>query len=619
MDRDIFNRVGYRWRLMKMSLMRFNHRFVSVLFPVGAVLDVMGVVAALCCIVSMMLYVGFEHIPSDLLLLKRLIRVAQLILYIGILFRILFRSRHGRRTALQWVVDGLMLLTAVPMVYPEPVHPWIRWLADVVYNHRVDYVIVACYSVIELSYAVMRLPGRRTNPTLMLSASFLIFIIIGALVLMFPKCSYGGIGFIDSLFVSTSAVCITGLTTVDVATTFTPLGLAVLAVLIETGALGVMTFTCFFAVFFTGNTSVYSQLVIRDIIYAKSMANLLPTLMYIFVTTLVVQAIGAVAIFICVPDALMMSFGDKVVFAVFHSISAFCNAGFSNLPGGLANSVLLNSDQSIYWVFSVLIVAGAIGFPIIVNFKDAVTVRFVCIGKRLGHSRWAVEENPKVHLVDMNTKIVIAAFFILFFVGAVMFFIAENDNSLVGMDLWTKVSQSVFNSVTPRSAGFSSVNPAGFLPVTLVMVMFLMWVGGGAQSTAGGVKVNTLAAICLNLHSIVTGRERVTAFRRTVALPSIRRANAVVAVSILSYLLFSLTVLWLEPELSTRDLLFETCSALFTVGSSLGVTPHLGTTTKIVLCAAMFLGRVGIISMLSGVVGRRGPCPRYPDENIIIN
>lgn len=320
-----------------------------------------------------------------------------------------------------------------------------------------------------------------------------------------------------------------------------------------------------------------------------------------------------------VPDALGYDTGEKIVFAAFHSISAFCNAGFSTLPGGLSNPALMTGNQSIYWVFSSLIVAGAIGFPSLVNFKDAILIKIHNMKAWLFNRSRFGGYRRQVHLVDVNTKIVLTTFSLLFVFGAVMFFILEYNNTLAGMTLWQKVTQSVFNSVTPRSAGFSSVSPAQFMPVTLMIVMFLMWVGGSAQSTAGGVKVNTLAVIWLNLRSIVTGQRRVTAFKRTLAVPSIRRANAVVSISIFTYVLLSVTILIIEPELRPRDLLFECASALFTVGSSLGVTASLSTASKIILCAAMFMGRVGIISLLSGIAGTHRMRPHYPTDNIIIN
>lgn len=604
-----------------MALTGFTRRFATVLRRTGVWLGALALVAAAVCVVSMLLYVGFDHDPADIKLLGRLIKGGQAVFLINIVFNIVFAAdrSYRRRTPVQWGFDLAMLLTVLPLFYPEPAHPWIPWLANILYNRGFLFLVIASYSVVQLSFGVMKLPGKRTNPSLMLSASFLLFIIIGSLLLMLPKSTYNGLSFVNSLFVSTSAVCITGLTTVDIYSTFTPMGLLILGILIEIGALGVMSFTCFFAVFFSGSQSIYSQLVIGDMIYSKSLSNLFPTLIYIMVTTLCVQAVGTVALFMTVPDALGYDTGEKIVFAAFHSISAFCNAGFSTLPGGLSNPALMTGNQSIYWVFSALIVAGAIGFPSLVNFKDAILIKIHNLKAWLFNRSRFGGYRRQVHLVDVNTKIVLTTFSLLFVFGAVMFFILEYNNTLAGMTLWQKVTQSVFNSVTPRSAGFSSVSPAQFMPVTLMIVMFLMWVGGSAQSTAGGVKVNTLAVIWLNLRSIVTGQRRVTAFKRTLAVPSIRRANAVVSISIFTYVLLSVTILIIEPGLSPRDLLFECASALFTVGSSLGVTASLSTASKIILCAAMFMGRVGVISLLSGIASTHKARPHYPTDNIIIN
>ncbi|MDE7443734.1 MAG: potassium transporter, partial [Muribaculaceae bacterium] len=237
--------------------------------------------------------------------------------------------------------------------------------------------------------------------------------------------------------------------------------------------------------------------------------------------------------------------------------------------------------------------------------------------KRL-HNRKPQEQT--VHFYTMNSKVVIVTWSLLFIVATIMFWLLENNNSLVGMDTWDKLVQSMFNAVTPRSAGFSSINPAGFLNVTIVMILFLMWIGGASQSTAGGVKVNTLALIWLNMKSTVTGRPNTSVFHRTISVASIRRANTVIAISLFSYTAYSIVLLWMEPSLPARQLLFESCSALFTVGSSLGATPLLGTPAKILLITAMFLGRVGIISLLSGIVGNNNPpAVRYPADDIIIN
>lgn len=589
----------------------FGKRFVMVLRPIGTTLEVLTVISALMALVSMILYIGFDHTVSDYRYLLRMVRVAHGVFIANILYSLVFGRtiNPGRRhTAMEWIVDILMLLTVLPVIYPHPDHPWIPWLEKLLYSHRFLFTAIGCYSVVQVSNAIMRLPGKHTNPTLMLAVSFLVFIFAGALILMLPRCTVGGISFIDSLFVATSAVSITGLTPVDIPATLTPMGTWVLGILIETGALGVITFTCFFATFYSGNSSIYSQLIVRDMIYSKSMRALFPTLLYVLVTTVVVQVIGAVALFFTIPGTLAMTVDDKIAFAAFHSVSAFCNAGFSTLPGGLSNTALMQSNQAIYWVFSAIIIAGAIGFPILVNFKDA----WLQLFRRHNGPR-------RFHLIDMNSKIVLTTFFVLFALGALMFFLLERRGSMAGMTLWQQLSQSVFNSVTPRSAGFSSIAPSLFSAPTLLMVMFLMWVGGSAQSTAGGVKVNTLAAMMLNLRGIVTGRPRVTAFGRTISLGSIRRANATVAISLVAYIVLSLTLLILEPGLSPRKLLFEALSALFTVGSSLGVTESLSAASKSVLCAAMLLGRVGIISLASGLFHTNRVQPHYPSGNIIIN
>lgn len=461
----------------------------------------------------------------------------------------------------------------------------------------------------------MRIIGRRTNPALLLSSSFIIFILIGSFMLMLPKCTITPISYVDSLFVSTSAVCITGLTSVDIPTTFTPLGLLVIAVLIQIGGLGVITFTSFFAIFFSGAPSIYSQLLIRDMVYSKTINNLIPTLLYILTFTIIIELIGATAIYFTIPDALDMTVSDKIIFSGFHSLSSFCNAGFSCLPDGLSNQALLNGNQSIYLVTSLLIFAGAIGFPILVNFKD-ILVNWV---KRilLHHGRYEVR---LIHSYDLNTKLVLITTLSILAIGTVCFFLLEYNNTLAGMPFSKKVIQSLFNSLIPRSAGFSSVNPSMFLPVTMLLIIVQMWIGGASQSLAGGIKVNTFAAVLLNVRAVIRGQSAATAFNRRISVGSIRRANTVLAMAIASFLMYATSILLLEPQLSSRDILFEVSSALFTVGSSLGITDQLCPLSKIILSTAMFVGRVGILSLLIGFASSsRDKSVHYPADNIIIS
>ncbi len=612
-------KLKQRWHIAKHAYLRFTCRFTSAIRAISNVTGAAAFVASVVCIVGLIIYFGFEHTPAENRFLGRLLRVSQIVFLINIIYNLVFNFRQtiNRTRIIKWVVDIGVLATLLPLVYPHPENPWIPFLEKLLYSNAFLFPVLAAYSAVDVSYGVVKMLGKRTNPSLILSVSFLLFIIVGAFLLMMPKCTVQGISFVDSLFLATSAVCITGLTTVDVSQTFTPTGLIVLAVLIQTGGLGVMTFTSFFALFFSGDTSIYSQLMVKDMIYSKTINALLPTLLYILGFTLVIEAFGAVAIFLCVHGTLGMTTEQEAVFSAFHSLSAFCNAGFSNIEGGLSNPLLLHSDQSVYLVASSLILAGGIGFPILVNFKTAIGHRCSRLWQRLTRTGG---RKKQAHIYDLNTKIVLVTTAFVTIASTLLFLLFEYDNALAGMTLRDKIIQSVFNSFVPRSSGFSSVNPAGFLNITLIMFVVLMWIGGASQSTAGGIKVNTLAAMILNLKAVVLGRDRVTAFRRTISVPSLRRAHAVIGLSVLAYIFYAMLIMWLEPDLGTRALLYEAASALFTVGSSLGITPMLGTSSKILLCTAMFLGRVGIISLLIGIVGTHtDPPARYPSDNIIIN
>lgn len=611
--------LRYRARFIKNSYARFTSHFSATIRLLSNTLSIITFIAALLCLVTLTVFSGYDHNAGTISRLMKMIHAAQITFIVNVLFNMVFNFRVTIRETriIKWIVDVTILLTLLPLVYPHPQHPWFPWLEQFLYSNRFLLPAVGAYSIVALSYGVMKVMGRRTNPSLMLAVSFLFFILVGSLMLMMPRCSYNGIDYIDSLFVSTSAVCITGLTPIDISAELTPFGLLILALLIQIGGLGVMTFTSFFALFFSGNTSIYSQLMVKDMIYSKTINALVPTILYILGFTLVIELAGAAAFFLSIHGTLGMTIEEELIFSAFHSLSAFCNAGFSNIEGGLSNPALLHSNQSVYIVASLLILAGGIGFPILVNLKSA----FLNYIKRL----WRALTRQKYrhgarHIYDMNTKIVLVTTMSIMIVSSALFFFLESDNSLAGMSLYDRVVQSVFNSFVPRSSGFSSVSPAGFLNLTIIMMIFLMWIGGASQSTAGGIKVNTFAAIILNLKAVITGRRQVTVFKRTISSDSMRRANAVVTLSIISYLFYAMTLIALEPGLPVKSLLYEAASALFTVGSSLGVTDELGNSAKVLLCTAMFLGRVGVISLLIGIAGRsKESYVKLPTDNIIIN
>lgn len=588
---------------LKGAYARFTGHWADTLRVLSVVFNILTVLASLLSLVAIALYGGYDASVVSFETVRPWLYICRGVFAANILYNLLFRFKvtFADMRPLRWVVDIAVLITFLPL------------------NLRpaVFVVIIGIYAAIYLSSALMRLLGRHTNPSLILSASFLVFITIGSALLLLPKSTVNGISVIDSIFVSTSAVCICGLTPVDVSTTFTPLGLCILAAMMQIGALGVMTFTSFFALFFSGRPSVYSQLIVRDMFYSKTINSLVPTLFYTLLFTLAVEAVGAVAIYFSVVDTIPgYTTSDYLIFAAFHSLSAFCNAGFSTIGDGLANPVLLKGNQLIYLIISALVIAGGIGFPILVNTKDAIVARARQVWAWLRRRHFT----RRPHLYSLNSRVVLTTTSLLFIITAILFYLFENHGVLEGMSPYQKIVQSIFNSTTPRSSGFISVNPAAFAAPTMILVMVMMWIGGGSQSTAGGIKVNTFAAALLHLKAVIIGRQSVRAFNRRISVDSLSRAQAIIALSIISFAVLSIAMLLLEPTLPARAVLFESLSALMTVGSSLGITDALSTAGKSVLCLAMFVGRVGLLSLLMGMIGERiHPSIELPEDNLIIN
>ena len=610
----ILSDLKYRLKRLRYDRRRLLSHFGRAITVACAIMEATAAVSAVVTLVALAVYAGYDLNTASKATVVSVLHICQVVFAVNIGVNAFANGRRSLQDTrlVKWAIDTLLIVSLLAWMIPGGI-PHASWLSGL----RFLCSVLGLYAVVELCYYVSRLTSRRTNPSLILAGSFALFIIIGSLVLMLPRCTYSGISYVDSLFVASSAVCITGLTSVDIPSTFTPLGLLCISVLVQLGSLGLITFTSFFALFFTGRTSIYNQLLLKDVVYSKSMNALVPTLLYVLGFTLTVEAAGAVWVYFTVPPTLALGAEDRIVFACFHSMSSFCNAGFSCLPGGLSNPLLMRSDQMIYVVTSVLVFAGAVGFPILVNFKTILKGYAT-----RAWSRWRGRRTEAVplHLFDLNTKLVLYTTTAVLAAGSLGFLILEYNNTLAQFDFKGKLIQSVFNSLTPRSAGFSSVNPANFMSVTLLLVMVQMIIGGSSQSMAGGIKVNTLGTVLLNLRSVVRGHAGTAAFGRTIETASIRRANAVVVLAAIGLLVYCVVLMLLEPALPTRSVVFEAVSALFTVGSSLGITADLCEASKVVLCTAMFIGRVGIISILCGFVGSKPDVsPLLPQDSIIIN
>jgi len=540
-------------------------------------------------------------------------------LFFGLIFiRLLFNIGKNRKTPAIMFDVILFLLLGLMLLEKYVFTAWFLnhfQIFTFLQKNVFIYLIIILLFIIEVSKRSMFIFLGKFNPALLFIISFLFIITIGTGLLLLPNSTNFGISFIDALFTSTSAVCVTGLVSVDTQFAFTALGKGTILVLIQLGGLGVMTFTSFFGLFFSGNNSFHNNMYIKDMINNDTISDIFKNLLKIIIFTFVIELIGAIVIYANInrfyfPDELA-----NLKFSVFHSISAFCNAGFSTLSQGLYD-VRLRFNFPVHLAVAFLIILGGIGFPILLNYYKLL--------KHYTHNLFRKIINKtyihKPNIININTRIVVYTTFALLVFGTVAFFITEYSNTLKDYSLQGKIIEAFFLSVTPRTAGFNTVDYSAILPVTILLTIFLMWVGASPGSTGGGVKTSSFAIAILNVFSIARGKDRIEISRREIADDSVRKAFATILLSLLAIGISILLVSAFEKGENTLKIAFECFSAFGTVGLSTGITPTLSEQSKYVLVITMFLGRVGTLTIFVAFIRKVVSLKyKYPDENIIIS
>lgn len=509
----------------------------------------------------------------------------------------------------------LFILAYVGAVWLLPPHlmqtyPFIR----VVCHVYVLYSVVLIQAIVKLSVTLTASLHSRLSPSWIFVGSFAFLILIGSGLLILPRATTVPIRYIDALFTAVSAVCVTGLTTVDVSSTFTLMGKSVIGFLIQLGGIGIMTFTSFFGLFFAGKQSSQNKMLIKNLVDPdKGVGQIFKTLWYIIFVTIVVELVGAYAIFVSINGD---SWADWS-FAVFHAISAFCNAGFSTISGGLTNSSV-SANYGLHSVIALLVILGGLGFPIIFNVS-----RWL-IHVANNFFRWLLGKKHQYihipHVLTVNTLIVLFVTVFLLIGGTIVFYISEYHNTLQGVSPLGKIATAFFMSVTPRTAGFSTFNMSGLMPITVLWMIMLMWIGASPMSTGGGVKTTTIGIAFLNIWHTLRGRNHIEIRKRRISEITVNRAFIIIFGSILVICIGLMLLAWFEPQVPLMALLFETVSAFSTVGLSLDITPTLGDASRVVLICLMFVGRVGLISILSCIIKTKSYLNyEYPSESIPIN
>jgi trk system potassium uptake protein len=470
--------------------------------------------------------------------------------------------------------------------------------------------------LIELSRLSLAINKLKIHPAVVFILSFLIVIIIGTGMLMLPNATNNGISLEDAIFTSTSAVCVTGLIVLDTSSDFTFMGQFIIMILFQVGGLGMMTFTSFFGFFFKGGYSLQNQLFLKDYINEENISRINSTLVKIIVFTLIVEGVAAILIYNLIDRDLFQNMGDKLFFSVFHAISAFCNAGFSTLQNGLYESGF-RLQYNVHLIIAFTIIVGGIGFPVVVGYTNYLRHLVIGTGKMVIKGS-EFRHVPRV--VNINIRLIVYTTLILLVIGFISYYYFESEHTLKGLTGYGKFVTAFFGAVTPRTAGFNTVDMTALAIPTVLIYLILMWIGASPGSTGGGLKTSTFAVAVLNTLSVAKGKERVEVFNREIGHETIKKAFAVIQLSFLVIGMGVFLVMLFNPEMAILDVAFEIFSAFSTVGLSLGITASLSSSSKIVVALIMFMGRVGTLTLLVAIVKKaRSQSYKYPEESVFIS
>lgn len=525
----------------------------------------------------------------------------------------IFRLFYVRTSVLQHVREHwfeTLLLVLIPCILFSSLFILERISQDVARTHFgvLHLLIVAIIGLRAVRSRHKIAAGTALTPGRVFILSFAILILTGTLLLMTPRASVSGIGFVDALFFATSAVCVTGLVPVEsLPATLTHFGEYILLVLAQLGGLGVMSITYFFAYFFAGGLSLRNRFAFHDLFSEDNISQIGLVLGVMIGFTFSVEAVGAVWIYFSYAGTTE-AVANPVFFSVFHAVMAFCNAGFSTLPGGFSTGTIA---QNMPFIGAIALIAslGALGFPVVKNFW---LVALDCLRRKVLHKK----DHAPVRFTT-HSKLVLVTTLVLFLAGTAFIYLS---GTVPGANAPERLANASFLSLFSRTSGFSTVEMSSLASGTLFAMMGLMFIGGAPFSTAGGIKVTTFAVAVLSLRQILWGRRDLEVFGRRLSGDVANQALAIMLLASGFLALTTIALCLLHPEIPPSFLLFEAVSAIATVGLSCDVTPQLCMPAKCVLIGAMFIGRIGILLFLSSFITRRsGTGARRPEATIVLS
>jgi trk system potassium uptake protein len=471
---------------------------------------------------------------------------------------------------------------------------------------RISVGLIALRQTLEIIRFLSPLPGPphrssalRFTPARVVASSFAGTILVGSVLLTLPVATRDSQGtpLLDALFTATSAVCVTGLIVLDTPVHFSTFGQVVLMGLMQVGGLGIMTFSTFLAITLQHRMGMQDRLIMQDLLEERNIETLKSMIVGILKMTFIIEAVGALVL-TWAWFAAGESLRDALYLGIFHSIAAFNNAGFALFSDNLMQ---YRGDILINLAITSLIILGGLGFIVISTLRE---LRF-----------WG---KPPVRRLPCHSRIVLLTTAILIVSGTLLFLLAEHEKTMAEFSWSERLLASYFLAVTPRTAGFNTLDTGSLTDLSLFITIILMFVGASPASTGGGVKTSSVALLVLSIRAILRKREEVEVFYRTIPRETVHKALVIITLSFSLINLFTIMLLLTDnaPFLPT---MFEVVSAFGTVGLSMGLTPSLTAVGKVIIIVVMFIGRIGPLTMALAL-GERQESARftYPSERVMV-
>ncbi|MBN2638353.1 MAG: hypothetical protein JXR65_04630 [Bacteroidales bacterium] len=588
----------------KINLKIFNSK-ASVIFVFRA----LSAIVFLMVIASGIYYYGFPKTTDSLLLNERAIELSLAFFSLRFLVYMFYDFHPIELLKKNWIEAAVLAFFNVYVLFPSLFNDIIfKWaFNDLVENHSLllfQLYFITIF-IMELGKSGPKLSALNLKPATMLILSFIILIGTGTGLLMLPEMTIGGhFGFLNALFTSTSASCVTGLIVVDTATFFTLKGQFIIMMLIQLGGINIISFATFFVTFSRSSGGIKYQSMIKDVLSADRLADTKHLLRSIVEFSLISEAIGTLLIFFSWGNETFQNWQSKLFASAFHAISAFNNAGFSTFSNNLYEHGLRHL-YGLQIVIILLIFFGGFGF---MGMEDMFSPK-------------RIRERMKTpwKKISVSTRLTLYMSLALIIVGAIVFYLLEKNSMLAGDGVFQTIVTSVFQSVTTRTAGFNTVDIGQVATPVLIFFMFLMFIGAGSGSTGGGIKVSTFAVIVKSAVATIKGHKNVVMFKRTVPFSAIDKAYSIALFSIFVIFVSAFALTITEPNTPFLKLLFEEFSAYGTVGLSTGITSSLSEAGKMIIITSMFIGRIGSLTLAMALSSRAfSTSYRYAEASITV-